>query len=66
MLELFNAKEREADEWKRLLEIADKRFHFVGINMPPGSKLSFVEARWNAGLAEDRNDTSAAVDQCEL
>lgn len=63
MLELFNSKEREADEWRKLLENADQRFHLVGINVPPGSKLSFVEARWNAGLVEDRTDTSEIVDQ---
>ena len=50
MLELFNSKEREADGWTNLLKTADERFQLVDISVPPGSKLSFVEARWNAGL----------------
>lgn len=48
MLELFNSEEREAEGWMNLFSIADERFQFVGITLPPGSKLSFVEARWHA------------------
>lgn len=62
MLELNNAKEREADEWRKLLETADERSHLVGINILAGSKLSFVEVRRNAGLVKDEIDTSEAVD----
>ena len=49
MLELLNAKERDATEWVQLLESADKRFQFIGITTPPGSKFSFIEAQWQAG-----------------
>ena len=46
MLELQNSKEREPDDWASLFERADTHFKLVGIKMPPGSKLSFVEAKW--------------------
>lgn len=46
MLELQNSKEREVDDWKSLFERADKRFRFVGVRMPFGSKLSFIEVKW--------------------
>ncbi|KAL9592948.1 MAG: hypothetical protein Q9219_007705 [cf. Caloplaca sp. 3 TL-2023] len=46
MFEVFNSKEREADEWASLFKAADDRFQFIGIKRPDGSKLSFIEARW--------------------
>lgn len=46
MLELLNSSEREADDWVSLFERADLRFKFVDIKRPPGSALSFIEAKW--------------------
>ena len=46
MLELFNSKERDADEWSGLLREADERFKLVGIKRPLRSKLSFIEIMW--------------------
>lgn len=46
MLELFNSKEREKDDWVRLLKEADPRFKLLDIKQPPRSKLSFIEVIW--------------------
>lgn len=46
MLAGFNAKDREAEEWKRLFEKADPRFKFSGVTGKEGSGLSFIEAVW--------------------
>jgi hypothetical protein len=46
MLALFNAGDRQADQWKRVVEKADPRFKYKGIKMIPGSNLSFIEAVW--------------------
>lgn len=46
MLELFNAKERERDDWVELFERADSRFVVRSIQKPPGSILSFIEVVW--------------------
>lgn len=46
MLEIGNAKERDLGEWKALFEKADSRFVFRGVEQPPGSSLSIIEATW--------------------
>lgn len=46
MLEFHNAKERDKDDWTHLLHRADERFHIVGIEQPPGSRLSVIEICW--------------------
>ena len=47
MLELNNAKERDAKDWEDLFRAADQHFNFQGIRHPPKSKMSFVEISWN-------------------
>jgi hypothetical protein len=46
MLELMNAREREAQEWENLFRRADERYEMVGITYPPMSLLSLIEFRW--------------------
>ncbi|GAB1191677.1 hypothetical protein APSETT444_000859 [Aspergillus pseudonomiae] len=46
MMTLFNAQERDADEWRDLLERADPRFTFAGIHQAEGSQLALIEAVW--------------------
>ena len=46
MLELFNSKERDEDNWITLLQEADSRFRLIGIKQPPSSNLSFIEVVW--------------------
>lgn len=46
MKEIQNAKERDADDWKKLFEDADPRFKFKGIKTPVGSILSMISATW--------------------
>lgn len=46
MLELQNARERELQDWKDLFTLADERFKFVGVVMPPGSNLAIITAEW--------------------
>ena len=43
MLELFDSKDRDADEWASLLRQADEGFKLVDIKRPSRSKLSFIE-----------------------
>jgi hypothetical protein len=46
MLELFNSKEREPDDWLNLFAIADSRFKVTEIKQPATCKLAFIEAVW--------------------
>jgi hypothetical protein len=46
MTTLFNAWERDAEEWEELFAKADRGFEFVGINQPPDSALALIEVRW--------------------
>lgn len=40
---LFNAKERDTDEWAKLFEEADPRFGPVKIKTPPYSMLLIIK-----------------------
>ena len=46
MMAMLNAKERGRDDWAELFEKADEKFRFLGVQTPPGSQLSFIEASW--------------------
>ncbi|KAI0855864.1 S-adenosyl-L-methionine-dependent methyltransferase [Xylaria cubensis] len=46
MMELFNAREREEQDWQRLFAEADSRFRFAGIRTVPGADLAFISAIW--------------------
>ncbi|KAF2485885.1 O-methyltransferase [Neohortaea acidophila] len=46
MLQLFNSKERDMEDWAALFETADSRFRFQGGRLPTGSRLSVLEAVW--------------------
>jgi len=46
MLELQNAKEREAGDWERLFRDADPRFKLTGINQSPSARLAVIEGTW--------------------
>ncbi|KAI1746570.1 O-methyltransferase [Xylaria castorea] len=46
MMELFNAREREEQDWQRLFAAADSRFRFAGVRTVPGSDLAFISATW--------------------
>lgn len=46
MMTLFNAPEREKDEWIGLLRNADVRFRFVDAKMPEVDTMSFIPANW--------------------
>jgi hypothetical protein len=51
MLTLLNAREREIVEFKKLFEMADKRFKWVGASLPPKSKIWQIEAVWDPEMA---------------
>jgi hypothetical protein len=42
-----NARERSEEDWRDLFAKADSRFTFLGVTLPPGAALSFIEAEWN-------------------
>lgn len=46
MLELFNAKKRERNDWSRLFQEADPCFWFEGASSVAGADLSFICAVW--------------------
>ena len=46
MLEMLNAKEREAADWERLFHEADPGFRVLDIKQPPAAKLGIIEADW--------------------
>ena len=49
MMTVCNSRERTAEEFEALFKAADPRFRLVGIHRTPGSPLSIVEVRFNAG-----------------
>lgn len=53
MIQTFNAKEREVDEWRDLLARADARLGIRAIEQPPGSELSVIEAILSSGKEEE-------------
>jgi hypothetical protein len=46
MLQLLNARERDEEQWKELVEKADPRFRWVGVRRFEGSALAVMEVRW--------------------
>lgn len=49
MLSIFNAMEREEDEWREMFAAADSRFVWKGVTQPKGSILALIEAVWEPG-----------------
>ena len=43
---LYNGRERDLEEWKELVESADKRFMFQKVVQPDGSILGILEWIW--------------------
>ena len=43
MMQAFNSKERDMDDWKGLLDAVDPRLHLVGTVQPFGSAMSVLE-----------------------
>jgi 6-hydroxytryprostatin B O-methyltransferase len=43
MMQAFNSKERDLDDWKALLAAADPRLHLVNVMQPFGSDMSVLE-----------------------
>ena len=46
MQSMFDAKEREIEQWRKLFADADSRFRFIGVTQPEGSRLSIIELVW--------------------
>lgn len=46
MMAIFNATEREEEEWRDLFTAADSRYSWKGVISPKGSILSMIEAVW--------------------
>ena len=46
MLTIFNAQERDRDEWISLFKRADERFKFVSIDHPERANLSIIQFQW--------------------
>lgn len=46
MLEMLNAKEREAADWERLFHEADPGFHLLNIKQPAAANLGIIEVEW--------------------
>ena len=46
MMQLFNSRERELDDWKQLFHDVDSRFVFEGFIQPSGSHLAIIKFEW--------------------
>ena len=46
MWQLFNAYQRDEDEWQDLLRRADPRFKFKGQSRPKGATQSIIVVEW--------------------
>jgi hypothetical protein len=46
MATLYNAQERTARDFERVLKVADERFVLEGVRRPEGSTMSLVEVGW--------------------
>jgi hypothetical protein len=46
MWRCFNARERDEDDWRSVVEGADKRFKVVRVFTPPGTYLGIIEVVW--------------------
>jgi hypothetical protein len=47
MMTLFNARERELEDWKDLFRQADKRFKFISARLPEVGTMSVITAIWD-------------------
>lgn len=47
MLSLFNERDYEAEDWRKIFREADSRFTDIKISVPQGSQLAIVEAVWS-------------------
>ena len=51
MKEIFNAKERDIDDWTHLFHLADSRFEIAYLRQPATSQLAIIEVIWrNTGI----------------
>lgn len=41
-----NARERDPETWARLFSMADPRFQFQGITIPPEARMAIILAEW--------------------
>lgn len=41
-----NARERDAETWEWLFNMADKRFEFKGITLPKDARMAIITAEW--------------------
>ena len=55
MKALFNAKERDLDDWNSLLLKADSRFKIQRVNKLASSPLALIEVSW-ATLKDERSE----------
>jgi len=50
MWRMFNAKERDEADWRKLFAETDERFRVVQVIRPPGQALGIVEVEWRGDL----------------
>jgi predicted O-methyltransferase YrrM len=44
----FNAKERSAEDWTKMLKAADERFMIKDVIQPKGSQLQIIDVQWDS------------------
>ena len=52
MMQAFNSKERDLDDWKDLLATTNPKLQLVGVNQPYGSAMSVLEVALDPTTAE--------------
>ncbi|KAK4235625.1 sterigmatocystin 8-O-methyltransferase [Achaetomium macrosporum] len=53
MMQAFNSKERDLDDWKNLLAAADARLRLVNVVQPFGSDMSVLEVQLDPGATSN-------------
>ena len=51
MMTLFNARDRERDDWNQLLRNADRRFKLIGAKKPEVGTMGLIQVVWDANVA---------------
>lgn len=62
MLQVFNSKERELDDWKHLLSLVDRRLRLVNVIQPFGSTMSVLEVMLSSDAVVETSDSLAERD----
>ncbi|CAH0038144.1 unnamed protein product, partial [Clonostachys solani] len=53
-----NAKVRDGATWAKLFAVADERFNFMGITLPPGARMAIIQGEWTGEDQANGSETA--------